>query len=53
MQWIARALALLLGTTTLPTNGTKFGVWCAAIAHVLISGKQYSTVYFLCILAAF
>jgi len=36
-----RAPALLLGTTILPTNGTKFGVWYAVFAHVPIFGKQY------------
>jgi len=41
VQWIVRAPILLIGTTTLPMNGTKFGVWYAAFAHVPILGKWY------------
>jgi len=53
MQWIVRAPLLLLGQTTFLTNGTKFNVWYAVFAYVLILGKQYSSVYFQRILAAF
>jgi len=43
MQWIVKTPAPL-GTTTLLANETKF--LYAAIAHVPIFGKQYSSVYF-------
>jgi len=49
MQWMVIASALLLGMTTLPTNGSAYTM----IVHVLIFGKRYSSVYFPHILAAF